>query len=430
MRVAIMSARDVFKETGKIFSGENLSKTFNRVATITWLKQHKPDNAKAYLDFVKDLTYYDSVTFHTEAFCRNFVQLLGIKPHTGMKFPRFGERTLSYEGRSFKVMNAPISIMANKILEKIREKLKENEGDEDKDIRVKKKWTKVKNALQPDVQDLLGQMYDKVEYIIYSGAERGIPERARQYYQYLKDNPDMWGRVQLFQIMIPTRENLDEGDNEYLEVVKEAMYWFDKAAEDFKVEGWKPVILRDKKIDNDDAILLARALRFMGGELRHLICMAGALRDGLNLTVGETVIAQDKIYPGLIVVPEKIGAAQELGAFTWTYNPEDEGAFAGVMKRAIALYERKDCIEILREMHRNMKNYLLKNDLMNWAINCIRTVSDSAADELEVQNHKQKFAKLYKKSKESGYYTRKLAGSLDSEGTQVESCNRPSLTPS
>jgi trehalose-6-phosphate synthase len=179
--------------------------------------------------------------------------------------------------------------------------------------------------------------------------------------------------------MIPTRTNIDQGDNEYARVVEEAQHWFDKANEEFGTAQYKPVILRTQTIDNNDAILLGRAIRFKGGQLRHSICMLGSIRDGLALTGPEGAIAQDRDYPGLIVIPETIGAAQELGPLTVTYNPEDDDAFEGVLKKVQRIYDDKDCIQILRAMNRDMRNLLLQFDLSNWAASCVRLVAPSYA---------------------------------------------------
>lgn len=394
VRAIPLTDREEFERTGKTFNPGGLVQQFSVAGqqpsvAKTWdyfnpapgdnekRIEEKRDIKEACLNFDVDMTYFDSITFQTEKECAHFMEALNIQPETGMDFPRFGAKTITYKGRTFSVMNAPISVPTQKILQQAFSAA----GLADD---IVGKWQRIKNSFKSkEGKELLDQLSEQAEYIIYTGAERGdfskgIVERARQYYLWLRDNPEMRGRVQMMQVMIPTRSGIDGGKNEYAKVEEEAHYWHEKINREFGTADFKPFILHTKMLPNDEAILLSQAIRFVGGRLHHAICLIGAIRDGMNLTVGECMMAQDPAYPAAVFVPSTIGAVQEAGAFTYTYDPEQDNAFSDVMKRAVKIFKDKDLMKILRDIYHDAKVYMLDNDLMNWAARCLATVWSGA----------------------------------------------------
>jgi trehalose 6-phosphate synthase len=85
------------------------------------------------------------------------------------------------------------------------------------------------------------------------------------------------------------------------------------------------------------------------------------LRDGMNLVAKELVAAQDSDDPGVLVLSQFAGAANELdGALI--VNPHETDEVAAALKRALemSLPER-------RERHATMFRRLMDWDIETWA---------------------------------------------------------------
>jgi len=85
------------------------------------------------------------------------------------------------------------------------------------------------------------------------------------------------------------------------------------------------------------------------------------LRDGMNLVAKEYVAAQDPENPGVLVLSQFAGAAQELIGAVIVNPHEAEGVAAGIKEAlAMPLDERRD-------RHARMFEHLAANDVDRWA---------------------------------------------------------------
>lgn len=99
--------------------------------------------------------------------------------------------------------------------------------------------------------------------------------------------------------------------------------------------------------------------------LMPLYCMAQVglvtpLRDGMNLVAKEYVAAQDPDDPGVLVLSQFAGAAQELEA-ALVVNPFDQAGVATAINRALAMRG-----EERRERHSEMLRVMRRNNLERW----------------------------------------------------------------
>ncbi len=334
--------------------------------TLDWLEKNKPEVYKTYIeDFIESWTGYNTVGFQTAADARRFLEILG--HHSDCEFKPFEKVAIEHKGKKLEVMHAPISIPTDRVLNLIQSRLGEDYSQLDTFGKSNREYM----AMTSDGRNILDQINDDTEIVIYSGAERGDfskggPERLRQFYTYLCELPPAEAmkqakRLQFIQICIPTR-----GFAEYVETSSEVEMLAHMINARFGSNGHKPVILQSEKIDNGDAILLGRAIRKANGIKRKAFCWIGALRDGKNLTVHEAVAAQDPDDPCLIVIPSKIGAAPDFAGGALFYDPEEDRAFEKVLKMGEEIYDNNS--EVLKEMHGVSLNRIKNFDVKKWIL--------------------------------------------------------------
>ena len=115
--------------------------------------------------------------------------------------------------------------------------------------------------------------------------------------------------------------------------------------------GWTPLYYLNQHFDRK---LLMKVFRYSD------VGLVTPLRDGLNLVAKEFVAAQDPENPGVLVLSQFAGAANELTS-ALIVNPYDRDEVAGALDRALKmpLAER-----ISR--HAEMLEIITRNDIHHW----------------------------------------------------------------
>jgi len=109
------------------------------------------------------------------------------------------------------------------------------------------------------------------------------------------------------------------------------------------------------------------------------------LRDGMNLVAKEYVAAQDPENPGVLVLSQFAGAAEELdGALL--VNPHEPEAIAAAIDGALKmpLAERQ-------ARHRRMYRHLAANDIDKWAERFLAALAESRQPATLFDNLRQLF---------------------------------------
>ena len=90
------------------------------------------------------------------------------------------------------------------------------------------------------------------------------------------------------------------------------------------------------------------------------------LRDGMNLVCKEFVMAQDEEDPGVLILSEFAGAAEQLKA-ALLVNPHDTGRLAEVIHHGLTmpLEERKD-------RWRELRRVVMEQDIAWWRKNFLK----------------------------------------------------------
>ena len=175
---------------------------------------------------------------------------------------------------------------------------------------------------------LLGRkMILGVDRLDYS---KGLEERFLAYEQYLEDHPEGREHVFLLQIATPTRDEVEA----YQDIRGRLESLSGRINGAYADVDWVPVRYVNKTYRRDALTGIYHAAH---------VALVTPLRDGMNLVAKEYVAAQDPDDPGVLVLSEQAGAAEQMRE-ALIVNPFNREAVAEAIRRGLAmpLAERKD----------------------------------------------------------------------------------------
>ncbi len=172
---------------------------------------------------------------------------------------------------------------------------------------------------------------DRLDY------SKGLPERLTAFERLLARHPELERAVSLLQIAPPTREDVSA----YPTIRKELEGMTGSINGRFADINWTPVRYIHRAVPRERLASLFRASQ---------VGLVTPLRDGMNLVAKEYVAAQDPDDPGVLVLSQFAGAAEELQE-ALIVNPYDADDVADRLYEALTmpLDERKDRHAALRE---------------------------------------------------------------------------------
>jgi len=255
------------------------------------------------------LLHYDVIGLQTQGYLEN---LLGYFRRLGGDASVPGR--IEIDGRSVAVGAFPIGIDVAAFQELARSKAKDVSDDHAR-------------------RRLLGRKQivgvDRLDY------SKGLPERLRAFGHLLERNEDFHQKVTLMQIAPRTREGLAA----YAEIRAEVESLAGSINGRFSDLAWQPVRFIERSVSRRKLAVLFRTSE---------VGLVTPLRDGMNLVAKEYVAAQDPEDPGVLVLSQFAGAAEELGD-ALIVNPLDTEATAQALQHALemSLAERQRRHEIL-----------------------------------------------------------------------------------
>ncbi|MGK9175489.1 alpha,alpha-trehalose-phosphate synthase [Yokenella regensburgei] len=183
-----------------------------------------------------------------------------------------------------------------------------------------------------------------VERLDYS---KGLPERFLAYEALLEKYPQHHGKIRYTQIAPTSRGEVQAYQDIRHQLETEAGRINGKYGQ----LGWTPLYYLNQHFDRK---VLMKVFRYAE------VGLVTPLRDGMNLVAKEYVAAQDPANPGVLVLSQFAGAANELTS-ALIVNPYDRDDVAAALDRALTmpLAER-----ISR--HAEMLEVILKNDIHHW----------------------------------------------------------------
>ncbi|CAH2802233.1 MAG: Alpha,alpha-trehalose-phosphate synthase [UDP-forming] (EC [uncultured Caballeronia sp.] len=186
-----------------------------------------------------------------------------------------------------------------------------------------------------DVMDLKQSLEGRklimsVDRLDYS---KGLVERFKAFEYFLEKSPEWRGNVTLVQIALPTRSDVDT----YQQIRHNLEYEAGRINGRYSGLDYTPIRYMNQRYDRWKLMSLFRESQ---------IGLVTPLRDGMNLVAKEYVAAQNPDDPGVLVLSQFAGAADEMkGALM--VNPHDMVGMSEAIGRALSmpLAERRERYE-------------------------------------------------------------------------------------
>ncbi|MGC2399445.1 MAG: trehalose-6-phosphate synthase [Acidobacteriaceae bacterium] len=211
-------------------------------------------------------------------------------------------------------------------------------SDQSKSVAVVERAKEIKAKIK-DIQIAMG--VDRLDYT------KGIPERIKAYGYFLRQYPQFRGKVQLIQIVVPSREGIPRYDELKLEVERLVA----QVNGEFSEPGWVPINFIYRPVPRDELVAIYRA-----ADVALITC----LKDGMNLVAKEYCAAKTEV-DGVLVLSEFAGAAPELRIGAILVNPNDEVGVAEALKRALEMTPKERRRRMLR-----LRRQIRRADILTW----------------------------------------------------------------
>ena len=187
---------------------------------------------------------------------------------------------------------------------------------------------------------------DRLDY------SKGIPERFEAFSRMLHLHPELEKTVSFLQIAPPTREDVTA----YSEIREKLEGLAGSINGKFADFDWTPIRYIHRPIQRPILAAMFRASQ---------VGLVTPLRDGMNLVAKEYVAAQDPEDPGVLILSQFAGAAEELHE-ALIVNPHDTDEMAKQIYRAIKMpleerrWRHEKLLERVRESEAGtwMQNFL------------------------------------------------------------------------
>jgi trehalose 6-phosphate synthase len=308
----------------------------NKIGFFLHIPFAPPDILQAmpyHREIVGSLAHYDLVGFQTENDRDNFANYLIAQ---GARQLRSGAYEL--DGQRVRLGAFPVSIETA-----IYARMARNAG---------------RSPLAKRLKESLGgcRLILGVDRLDYS---KGIPERIKAFERFLEENPQWHAKVTLLQITPKSRSEIKE----YADMEAEVTRLIGKINGRFGDAAWTPIRYVNKSYSRTALAGIYRAAD---------VAMVTPLRDGMNLVAKEYLAAQDADDPGVLVLSEFAGTAKQL-TNAIQINPHEVDGVAAALKLALEMP-----IEERRSRHAPMVEYLIENDIRNWADSYLSALGDGA----------------------------------------------------
>jgi trehalose 6-phosphate synthase/phosphatase len=190
-----------------------------------------------------------------------------------------------------------------------------------------------------DIQITVG--VDRLDYT------KGIPERLKAFGYFLRRYPQFHRKVELIQIVVPSREGIPRYDQLKREVERLVTH----VNGEFSEPGWVPINYIYRSVPRDELIAIYRAAD---------VALITSLKDGMNLVAKEYCAAKTEVN-GVLILSEFAGAAPELRIGAILVNPNDEVGVAEALKQALEMKPEERRRRMLRLRHQ-----IHQADILTW----------------------------------------------------------------
>jgi trehalose 6-phosphate synthase len=208
---------------------------------------------------------------------------------------------------------------------------------------------------------------DRLDY------SKGIPHRIQGFGQFLDTYSDWRGRITYLQVTPKSRSDVPE----YADINETVNQLIGQVNGKHGAPAWTPIRYVNRAYSRASLAALYRMAR---------VGLVTPLRDGMNLVAKEYVAAQDPENPGVLVLSQFAGAAEELDD-ALSINPLEPEALAAAIDRALQmpLAERQ-------ARYRRMYRHLAAHDIDRWAESFLSALMESRQPPSIFNNLRQLFA--------------------------------------
>ncbi len=182
---------------------------------------------------------------------------------------------------------------------------------------------------------------DRMDY------SKGLPQRLQAFGRLLDDHQDLCGHVTFVQIAPPSREDVGA----YQDLREELDRLAGSINSSYSDLDWTPIRYLARGYPRETLAGLYRMAR---------VGLVTPLYDGMNLVAKEYVAAQDPEDPGVLVLSEFAGAAEQLGA-ALIVNPYDITAMAEAIHRGLTMPKEERCAR-----WRELNEAVTRGDIGRW----------------------------------------------------------------
>lgn len=183
---------------------------------------------------------------------------------------------------------------------------------------------------------------DRLDY------SKGLLHRLRAFEKGLETHPQMREQVVLFQLVVPSRENVPA----YRRLKEEFDELVGRINGRFSTTGWQPIHYCYNRVEPTELSALYRLAS---------VALVTPLRDGMNL-VSKEYCASQIDENGVLVLSEFAGAAEQLQRGAILVNPYDIGQTAKAIHRALTMPGDER-----RQRMRSMRTVVEESDVYQWA---------------------------------------------------------------
>ncbi|PWW02163.1 trehalose 6-phosphate synthase [Hoeflea marina] len=183
---------------------------------------------------------------------------------------------------------------------------------------------------------------DRLDY------SKGLPQRLSGYETFLANHPEYRSKVTLLQIAPPTRDKVQA----YRSIRAELEHLSGRINGRFGTVEWTPVQYIHRALPRDELAVLFHYSR---------VGLVTPLFDGMNLVAKEYVAAQDFADPGVLVLSQFAGAAEEMPE-ALIVNPHDPHDIAEAIRTALDMPAAERI-----ERHQALYAHLKVHDVAHWS---------------------------------------------------------------
>jgi trehalose 6-phosphate synthase len=275
---------------------------------------------------LRSLLEFDLIGFQTIRDRRNFLQCVRLLlPAAGIS-GKGAVVQVRLEARQIRVGTFPISIDARQFERRAREP----------DVVAKAVSLR---ADEPNRKIVLG--VDRLDYT------KGIPQKLEAFGRLLEQEPGMRGKTTLFQIVVPSREEIP-GYREHRVAIERLVGRINGR---FTSSGWVPIHYIYRSLEGPRLSAYYRAAD---------VALVTPLKDGMNL-VAKEYCASRVTRDGVLVLSEFAGAAAELQKGALLVNPYDVEGVAATLARALRMPAQEQ-----RGRMRALRRSIRDHDLYHW----------------------------------------------------------------